>query len=140
MLSKLILLLTLFQLSPRPYHGPAFYPHPPDPEHLQAVPMNISFSVQKKSWFIKWTEEASGKVRVEQKRPKDGWYICGYQYLDANGKLISPIQIDPTWRNPTVLLIALLDDAGLEITHAEIQVDSKKLLNGEAITEKVVFK
>lgn len=123
--------------SPRIYRGPSFYPKLPEP-HLQSVNTNITFS---------YKEKLNGnKVRVEQKRPKDGWCgpgngdCGGYQYLDANGKLVSPIQLDLTWRNPTVILIALLDNFDREIAVTEIQADSKKLLAGETLVEKAAFR
>lgn len=145
----LLILLLLFQvpkpsvetLERRHERNTPFYPHPPDPKHLQSVSTSIAFKREKKFLFIRYKESLnSNKVRIEQKRSKDGWYLCGYQRLDAYGKLVSSVEIDPTWRNPTVLLVVLLDEFDKEVATAEVQADSKKLLAGELLTAEAVFR
>lgn len=111
-------------------------PHPSDPTNLQSVLLDIMFAEQKKFMWWTWPEPLQGKVRIEQKRKKDGWFMSGTRYLDVNGRLYSQVLIDPTLRNPTVILIILLRDDDTEYRHVEIEAD---LTKGEAIQRKVLF-
>lgn len=114
-------------------------PHPADPEHFQSVLFDVTFRERHKFLWLTKYEPLSGKVRIEQKRTKDGFYFCGTFYLGVNGDLYGRVNIDPTLRDPTDILFIVLNSDGTEYRHIEITVSSEDLKKGITIQKLIVF-
>lgn len=116
-----------------PYRGPSFYPHPPEPLHLEEYQLDITFEVKVKHWF--WTSTKpvhQGRIRMEQARPKGGWWVAQVRDTAVDGRIAGPIQLDSIW--PHKVLFILLDDKGTQLAAAETEAKDKKI-NGRVLLQ-----
>src|SRR5579863_4388855 len=74
----------------------SIYPHPPAPQHLQPMNLQLFFILETKHWYGKSHEPLQGRIEIAQKRAKDGWYENNHRDTDANGCVCSTVDIDQT--------------------------------------------
>lgn len=102
------------------------YPHIKPPEHLKSVELDVTFSKGKNSL-----------VRISQKRAKEGWYVNAVRDI-KKGKLKTLIEVDATLRDPTILMLAPIDEQGRASTEIYLTIPSKKILSG-SVKESVAW-
>lgn len=103
----------------------SIYPLTVTPKHLKQVKLDVTFREPKNSI-----------VRIAQAREKNGWYVAAIRDI-KDGHLDTYVDIDPTLRNPTVILLAPIDDKGNTSKEFELQVSSKLIEMGMPIKEKL---
>jgi hypothetical protein len=108
----------------------SIYPHPPDPKHLLEIKFDLTFTIETKHWYGQSKEPLEGRIEFAQKRTKDGWYENNHRDTDVNGRIVSTVEIDPTWRNPTVLMLVWKGKDNRPVDSVTIEVPNDELLKG----------
>jgi len=119
-----------------PLQRGSLIPRVPDPEHLEQVQLDLTFTVATKHWFWTSHEPLLGRFEVAQKRSKEGWCSvysggCGGERdTNVNGVFKGALPIDATWRNPTVLMLVWKDKDNRPLDQITIEVPNDELQKG----------
>ncbi|MGH8863092.1 MAG: hypothetical protein ACREVZ_00345 [Burkholderiales bacterium] len=136
----LILFALLLQIPVGPVPRPtaSFYPHPPEPRHLQAYDFDVTFEVERKHWFWTSHQPMQGNVSIQQQRSKGGgWWVSENRSLSEAGKLQTAVRLDPTLTDPIIVLF-LLSDGQKQTSSAEVKLEASKMKLGGRISGLVV--
>jgi len=106
----------------------SIYHHPKPPEHLVHYALDVQIVLEKKHWLFTSREPYHGKVRIEQARPRGGWWTSAVRETDVNGRVQETIDVDSTW--PQHVIFVLLDGS-TQIGSIETDLGKERILRLE---------